>query len=314
MNERVVHFGARESQVGVLTQPPQAPPGVPAFLMCNAGIVHRVGPHRLYVKLAHHIAERGHPAFRLDLPGIGDSAMESDARGGFERVAVDSLRAAMDRLQAELGIDRFIVSGLCSGGQFAFEAARRDPRVVGVVPINSAPHLHDTSDDALGAALQDAALSKHYWRIALRSSFRRKNWRKALGGELDVAARVRVMLGSLGRRETRVDTSGAGELAQARLDELRARDVRILHVYAEGDEWLDYFQMLVGDAAAAWPSDGPLRVEVIERADHTFTLLWAQQRLMERVSDWLRQQGFSVAADSSRTPDRADRSPASQPG
>ena len=58
MTEEAVLFGTTQSLVGILSQPPreEAPRGLPAVILLNAGIVHRVGPNRLYVRMARELA------------------------------------------------------------------------------------------------------------------------------------------------------------------------------------------------------------------------------------------------------------------
>jgi pimeloyl-ACP methyl ester carboxylesterase len=307
VSEEVVHFGQQGQQVGVLTQP-ATPSDAPTYIFCNAGIVHRVGPHRFYVEFARHLAASGFPVFRIDLSGIGDSPLRNEPIPYLE-MAIAELREAMDCLESRFGVRRFVLSGLCSGAQFAFLAASQDERAVGVVPINAALHLHDPGDEELTEHMQRRTLSRHYWRIALRSSFWRKNLRKALTQQLNVGARLRVMLRSLGlsgRNTASKSNATPTDHAHRVLDDMRSRDVRVLHVYSEGDEWLDYFELVIGDAARSWPSDGPMRIEVIEGADHTFTLRWSQRRLLRLIDDWNRQQGWVDPSTTTRNPDPGD--------
>jgi pimeloyl-ACP methyl ester carboxylesterase len=111
---------------------------LPPIVLTSAGTVHRVGPHRLYVKLARRLARAGFRVLRVDLSGIGDSPAGDD---GIENVTYpkdgyDDLGDAMDWLATRTGAERFIVAGLCSGGDFAFQTAMRDARVTGVVIMN----------------------------------------------------------------------------------------------------------------------------------------------------------------------------------
>ena len=61
MNEQTVVFGPEQHLVGTITQPAQAKPGHAAVLvlLTNAGVIPRIGPHRLNVKLARHLASMG---------------------------------------------------------------------------------------------------------------------------------------------------------------------------------------------------------------------------------------------------------------
>ena len=138
MNERSVVFGANDGLVGTLTLPsaPRADGGDIGLLLFNAGMVHRVGPHRINVRVARQLAARGIASIRFDLAGHGDSARPIGDRS-FEEQAVVDLRAAMDALGAATGLKRFAIFGYCSGAFHGFAAARADERVAGILMMDA---------------------------------------------------------------------------------------------------------------------------------------------------------------------------------
>jgi hypothetical protein len=71
------------------------------------------------------------------------------------------------------------------------------------------------------------------------------------------------------------------------LNRLAERGVRLLHVYSEGDEGLDYFRMLLGRELRRPAMRRLLEVKVVSGANHTFTLLWSQDHLVELVREWV---------------------------
>src|SRR5262249_18773844 len=78
-NEHPALFGRSASLLGILSRPTyELPARRPAVVILNTGIAHRVGHHRMYVKMARALAASGHLAFRFDLSGIGDSASRGD--------------------------------------------------------------------------------------------------------------------------------------------------------------------------------------------------------------------------------------------
>ena len=131
-------------------------------------------------------------------------------------------------------------------------------------------------------------MARHYWRILLFSSFRAKNWRKALTGVVDYRSILLVMLGSQLRElfTSSHNTWDPIEDIEADLQRLAKRHVRLLHVYSEGDEGLDYFLMMVGARLHDWKARGLLDVRVIRGANHTFTLLWSQDELLQTIRSW----------------------------
>lgn len=136
MHEEIVSFGQGNSLVGILSTPgsPGAGPRT-ACLFPNVGLAHRIGPHRLNVRLARALARSGIHCLRFDLSGIGDSGT-THSQGNFLDQAVRDMRAAMDYLQGSQGIERFLVFGICSGAVNAYRLALADPRVAGILMVD----------------------------------------------------------------------------------------------------------------------------------------------------------------------------------
>jgi dienelactone hydrolase len=135
--ERPVRFGSDQRLFGILT--PAPPSGDrPAIVLLNAGAVNRCGPHRLYVTMARRWANLGFSVLRIDLSGIGDSPAVAGERENlvYPREGLKDIGAALDFLGAEIGATRFIIAGLCSGADLAYQAARREERLDGVVMMN----------------------------------------------------------------------------------------------------------------------------------------------------------------------------------
>ncbi len=308
MREEAVRFGSLGCTVGVVTDAvlgggaradlvrddtvplAAAPPERPAFLFLNAGVTHHVGPNELYVKLARALAREGFPSLRFDYSGLGDSGRRADAMPAVESVALET-REAMDFLQKSRGVRSFVPIGICSGAINAFTAARSDPRVVGAVLVNAQMHLHGP-DPALAEALHARAMSRHAWRIALKSSFRSKNWKKALGGKLTPGRIASMLVGGPVRAVAgRLKGGGGGDGPpapdpRALLRELSDRGVHLYHLYCEGDEGLDYFHTVLGKGVDEVARGERSTYEVIAGANHVFTLLWSQDELVKRVCAW----------------------------
>src|SRR6185295_20136065 len=98
--------------VGIVTDPPGFVPsrsagGPLGAILLNAGVIHRVGPSRLYVYLARELAALGCVAARFDHSGIGDSTVRRDG-SSFEESSLVEAREAMDALQESRGVERFV--------------------------------------------------------------------------------------------------------------------------------------------------------------------------------------------------------------
>jgi len=284
MEEKAVLFGDAETLTGVLTQPGGGgcQPGLPALVILNAGFIHRVGPHRIHVKLARDIASLGLCAFRFDFAGIGDS----DSRGDnvpFEASSVRETRQAMDYLESTYGIRDFILAGICSGANVALRTARHDGRVVGVAAING----------TLLDSIQSQELREHLENDVRRRYYRKHlfdpgRWRKLLTGKTNLRNAAGLATSTLRRLLQRrlparppVDLSAECRLA---LD----RGVRLLLVYSEGSFAWDAFHRTLEPGIQRWRASDRLRVEIVADADHVFTLLWSQELLVGLVHQWVR--------------------------
>jgi hypothetical protein len=182
--------------------------------------------------------------------------------------------------------------GMCSGATISFKTACCDPRVVGAVLVNARMHLHPMNDE-LHAYIRNRALARHYWRIALFSSFRAKNWLKTITGKVESWKIISKMvtgfqIGSLSGHRRKV--SSEVNYVWATLRSLSERGVRLLHIYSEGDEGLDYLHVILGDKLKEWRSDGKFSMEVIQGANHTLTLLWSQEYFLNVIQDWAHKE------------------------
>ncbi len=289
MREETCLLGPARCLVGVITDraDTEASSQLPGVILLNSGIVHRVGLNRLHVKLARNLAARGFVTIRFDFSGIGDSPARQDNLP-FRKSSVSETQEAMNYLAATRGIDRFVVMGICSGAGIALRVACVDPRVVGVVPVNSRGYLSGPNADD-NAYLRNRALLRHYWRIAFSSSFQFKNWLKALTGKVNYRMFVSATgscLRSFFSHRKQPGFAAAGHPLRSDVRALLARGVRVLFVHAEGDEGLDFVQMAFGDDAQRWHDAQGFRFEIIQGANHTFTLLWSQEKLLQIVCDW----------------------------
>jgi pimeloyl-ACP methyl ester carboxylesterase len=133
-NEEPLQFGEAGRMFGILTLPQRGAAGAksaPVFLFLNAGVLHRVGPLRMYVRLARELARHGFASFRVDLSGVGDSPPRA---GSSYRDSVTADFTAIEQaLEARLGCQQIIVIGLCSAADNAIRLAPHHPRISGMV-------------------------------------------------------------------------------------------------------------------------------------------------------------------------------------
>lgn len=295
MNESAHRFGRNGPLVGILTrQATGREPSRPAVLLLNSGIVHRVGPNRTYVKIARRLAERGFPSFRFDFSGLGDSPPRPDHLP-LDQACIEETVAAMDLVQNETDGDRFVLLGICSGADAALLTAAIDSRVVGVAAINA--RRFGVTDDVF-AEVRPRAMARHYRRIATSRSFGAHSVSRLSRGKLgwsDVLRAVRSQLSGLSARPALANGVPG-------LDLILERGVPIFCVHSEADEGLDHLHALAGKDLTGLRSKDGFRSEVLEGADHTFTMRWSQALLLARLEAWLEER-FAAPGDGAERDD-----------
>lgn len=135
MSEMTFTFGRSSNLCGTLTRP-DGPATSVAILLLNAGVIHRVGPHRVNVRLARDLARHGFHCFRFDISGLGDSSFSSRPQASYQEQARADIVDAMHAVTERTGISRFALFGICSGAQNGLSAAEIDPRLAGLFMVD----------------------------------------------------------------------------------------------------------------------------------------------------------------------------------
>ena len=310
--ERAVIFGEPGRLVGVLTQPPadhfsSEPDGSdaahssatsvpasnrsstdsPAVILLNAGLIHRAGPQRLWVRAARRLALGGRSVLRFDYSGVGDSPPRQD-HVPFHESRILETRAAMDFLTEETGHERFVLMGLCTGADYGFGTAMEDSRVVGLVLLDGYPFR------TAGWYL------RYYGRRMLspRSWWRLLSGRYSFAGEL--IRRVKPARGPRMGEELARQIPTRSEMAKD-LRALVSRGVHLHFVYTGGlPAWYNY----EGQFEAAFGRFGDrVKVTYLGEADHVFTPPVCQQQLLDRLARWLGERFEVIEAAPAASPE-----------
>lgn len=277
VREESVLFGTTSPLVGIVTDPPKAPRGnqLPAVVILNCGLLHRVGPSRLYVKMARRLAAMGFVSLRFDFSGIGDSQV-CVRHVPNERSAVSETQEAMDWLSAARGIGHFILVGLCAGGAKSFSVACYDSRVVGAALIN-VPFGADIE------CIESRVRAHFYWKRAL---FDPHNWLKVIKGKANYRGMMRALGYQLRKALPHKKRPPEDNKFMAGMRSSMQRGLNLLLVYSEDDYSLDYFRAAFPGGLNELRSSGKLKEETISQADHSFTSLLSQELILTTVCDW----------------------------
>jgi pimeloyl-ACP methyl ester carboxylesterase len=266
---------------GILTEPSPSErnPDAPAVVFLNSGLLHRVGACRLHVRLARMVAPAGFASLRFDFSGVGDSEPRKDALA-FEQFGVLEVQEAMDYLESAKIARSFVLVGLCSGADMAFETARVDERVEAIGQLDA--YAYPT-------------LRSYLHRYA-PSLLRASAWRNVLTGKTLVGPFVRRLL--RGRSATDAAESVSEDVVQspyardfppretvsAGLKTLVDRGVRLFNFFSSSyyhyrDQYRDCFgEVEFGDR---------LRLEFIPGADHVISMPADQRYVLGAISDWI---------------------------
>ena len=127
---------------GILHTPDQSRRRDIGIVLLSPGIKNRVAPHRLYNKMATALASRGFAVLRFDFFGLGDSEgelQEEQLADVYRAIQLgrysEDTTAALDWMQRTLGLQRFIVGGLCGGAISALLLAQTEPRIAGLLAL-----------------------------------------------------------------------------------------------------------------------------------------------------------------------------------
>jgi pimeloyl-ACP methyl ester carboxylesterase len=268
--ETIARLGAGQRLLGIVTLPARRRDDAPACLLMNAGVVHRIGPHRINVKIARALAEVGIASIRIDLSGLGDSPPAPGALHSGEQAVLD-LQDAMAHLEQTLGIRRFIVFGLCSGSVHAYLLAQKDDRVVGVTMFDS--YLFPT-------------LKTHVLRRWSR--LRTASWRSLARKPLEwLQPAPRDQQSGETSTDLRMALPTRAQFAQA-MNALTARGVSVyLYYSASFLEKFNYHGQM-RDTFGNAPFMSRIRYDYETDVDHTVTSQHAQRKVVASVVDWAR--------------------------
>lgn len=283
--EKPIVFGRTGLLVGISCTPaePVRRAHMPAVVFLNAGIVHRVGPNRLYVKLARELARHGIRSLRFDLGGIGDSSIAPLEGGSVLDIVRRDITDAIDRMGDGTGNASVVLVGLCSGADNALESALRHPRVAGAVLID--PNIH-----------RPASFFVHHYASRVLSG---RTWKLLLTGRHPVYRRL---LPGIGTTEDGAEPpSEALFLAPAVLPSREDRDAQFRTLVERGCRLLCVFTGGLGERFnhrgqffRCYPSlrgSAGLVLEYFRAADHTLSARKDQERLVEAVVAWIESPG-----------------------
>lgn len=238
-------------------------PGTTGLLIVSGGNEIRIGAHRGMAQLAQRVAEAGHPVFRFDRRGIGDSTGEN---GGFETSADDIAAAATAFCQAAPRLTRIAAFGNCDAATaLAFFHARAGTDALALAN----PWVIEATDD-----LPPAAAIRARYAERLRDP---REWIRLLRGGVNIRKLTSGLL-KVSRRQSQQESGLPARLAAA-LGEAR---IPVTILLAKGDNTAIAFR----DAWAGPTFEtvrAKIRIEELDSASHSFASAADKQWLFEQI-------------------------------
>ena len=285
-SEEAIVFGTNVTLVGIVTSSSSATPaaGRRGAVLLNAGVVHRVGPNRLYVELARRLSRSGYTVLRFDHSGIGDSPARNDHLS-FDESSVAEAVDAMNWLAAERQCASFLLIGLCSGTLTAFRTALVDARVTSLVLLTAL--LVDPStvpEDVVTEASQRRIARSYLVEKAASAGA----WHRIVTGRVDYRRAWRAMTALAARRLRPPKASPADAKLIDQVGTLLRRGVSLQFIYAEPTTVLEWFRMTLEPGLPSLRRQGRIELSLLRHADHTFTERRHQARVIELIDHWVR--------------------------
>lgn len=297
---------------GILHKPADCRRDV-GVLILSPGIKSRVAPHRLYVKIAGHISDMGLAVLRFDPHGIGDSEGDIEERmaadfygtvqvGRFVNDTID----AMDWMQRELGITRFVLAGLCGGAITGLLTGATDRRVHTLVGLGMPVILDNAKTDQTRymtrGQLND--LQETYRKKLLDP----KAWARFLTLKSDyrlILKSVTTKRNNLGTRSRMTGPNADRNAMQAKnrgsssnLNPyfplafhcmLESRQVTLIYSGADRLHW-EFEEKYLGSHAEEFKKlQGKIDIHVIEKANHVLTFKEWQDEMLAIVTSRLKR-------------------------
>jgi len=273
MNEKIIQFGPNKSLVGILTEPNVNTKKLPGFIFVNSGLLHRIGPFRIYVSLSRKLAESGYHSFRIDLSGKGDSLTRKNSLSLAENIKLD-IKDAMDYLESQEGINQFIVCGICTGADNAYESGFDDDRITGIIPVDG--YAYPTLKFKL-RRYAPKLLNKTSWVNLIKRAFRLDQYKKEELNQQNLKANYRMIF---------------PPLHQFKLNIKKALDSgkQFLIIYTGGwREFYNYEEQLT-DCLPEIKHHKNLQLAYNSDSDHTFILHKDQRWLIEKITTWANER------------------------
>ncbi len=269
MKEQAIIFGQYNHLLGVSSVTTTSDKVDTAVIIMTAGMLHNVGPYRMYVELARSLTEQGIPSLRFDISGIGDSLGVGSAGKSIDRAAAEAVEA-MDYLQKKQSIKHFIFFGLCSGADDSIQAALHDERIKGVILMD-------------GLAYSTLQFKLRQLVLPMKMMLRPEKWLKKIKA-LKARPSSKSAPASLAMGGDIREYPETPEQAARELQQLLDRGTSLHFIYTGGTDDYNYARQFY-DMLPAVDWKGADSTQFFPHMDHVATLCEDRQELISHVTE-----------------------------
>lgn len=273
MNEKVLTFGHSNHLIGIL--------GIPeigldnsvksAVLFLNAGLLHHVGPYRMYVDIARKLTSHGLFTFRFDISGIGDSTLPQLGKIDPDQNIKD-IQSAMDLLENQHGINKFKLIGLCSGADDSHKVGINDPRITDMVLLDTYgyPTLNFYIHDYLPFFTHPRKWLPKLFRFTKKF----------------IKSHVKEKHTSVNKEPIYIRNFPPRNQIENEINLLTNRGVRLLYIYSGG---VPIYYNYAKQFRDMFPNVDHKKIDLLyfAKADHTYTQISHRNELITKISNWV---------------------------
>ncbi len=296
--ETPVLFGPEGQFFGIVSESliPQGERGGTGVIFVNVGSNHHIGPNRMYVTQARALASLGFVSLRMDIGGVGESpASPGHAENHLYAMhSVADVRCAVQFMRDHKQVTKVVLIGVCSGAYLSFHTALSDPAIASVVLINPQTFTWREGDSLKLRMSSDIRPLGYYKRNILKPEV----WLRLMKGKLNVRLivsgvsavlwrRIRTQLATSFERDDPANDSTAPLNVRGSFRRLLKRGMNVYLLYSGNDGGLPEMGTQLGRGASSVRKSPHFKLEIVDGADHTFTPLWAQRRLLDLLTQHL---------------------------
>jgi pimeloyl-ACP methyl ester carboxylesterase len=300
LTERPALFGADAVLFGIVTEPPSGELCRGSVILLNAGADYHTGPCRMYVSMARRWARRGYVVLRMDLAGLGDSATSPGKPDNdlFPPAALDDIRTAIEFVRDRYGSGEITLGGLCNGAYHALRAAAAAMPVNRIFLINPQNYFWTEGTPIDEVQVAEVVRNPGVYRERVLSA---RAWKRLVSGQVNIRRIVKIYihrsvlaLDSIFRDlARRLGVHLSNDLGRE-LEQITARGVRVLFVFARGEPGIELLKLQGGSSVRRLGER--CRVHVIDGADHVFTQSGTRAVLEQILTDELNTRDAWSAA------------------